>query len=135
MWRHAREGDSRCAQIGLDAIIPVIFILAAAATPSTIAAPPTDACPLLTSAEVGAIVGATVGAGAHITPTYLKSCTWTPPGGATKDFATLILALETANSFETAKSMMQAATQSHNNNPKTPLTVTQVNGVGTTPIT
>ena len=56
----------------LGAIIAAIFIIVAAAAPSAVAAPPSDACPLLTPAEISAVVGVSVGAGAHMTPTYLK---------------------------------------------------------------
>ena len=38
----------------------------------------TDACTLLTPAQVGAAVGEPVKDGTHVTPTFLKTCTWTP---------------------------------------------------------
>ena len=117
------------SKIGLGAIILAVLIVAASA-PSATATPPTDACPLLTPAEVSAVVGVTVGAGSHMTPTYLKSCTWAPPSGATKDFATLILALESASSFQAAKAMLQAATQSPDNSGKNRLTMTSASGIG-----
>jgi len=114
------------SKTGLGAIILAILILAAAA-PSATAAPPTDACPLLTPAEISAVVGVTVGAGAHITPTYLKSCTWAPAGGATKDSATLLLALESAASYQSAKAMLQALANSQG---KGGITMTPASGIG-----
>ncbi|MBS0396901.1 MAG: hypothetical protein JSR54_19935, partial [Proteobacteria bacterium] len=38
----------------------------------------TDACTLATPAQVGAAVHVSVGAGTHVTPTFVKTCTWTP---------------------------------------------------------
>jgi hypothetical protein len=115
------------SKYSLGAIIAAIFIIAAAAAPSAAAAPPTDACPLLTPAEVSAVVGVSVGAGSHITPTYLKSCTWAPPGGATKDFTTLLLALESAASYQSAKAMLQAVANSQG---KGGITMTPASGIG-----
>lgn len=113
----------------LGAIIAAIFIIAAAA-PSSAAAPPTDACPLLTSAEISAVVGVTVGAGTHITPTYLKSCQWEPPGGATVQFGSVLLALESAASWQSAKAMLQAVANAPNNNKKGGITMTPASGIG-----
>jgi hypothetical protein len=112
---------------GLGAILAAIFIVAAAAAPSAAAAPPSDACPLLTPAEVSAVVGVSVGAGSHITPTYVKSCTWAPAGGATKDFTTLVLALEPAASYQSAKAMLQAVANSQG---KGGITMTPASGIG-----
>jgi hypothetical protein len=111
----------------LGAIILAVLIVAAAAAPSAAAAPPSDACPLLTPAEVSAVVGVSVGAGTHITPTYLKSCTWSPSGGASKDFTTLVLALEPAASYQSAKAMLQAVANSQG---KGGITMTPASGIG-----
>ena len=40
------------------------------------AAAPTDACQVLSAAQVSAAVGATVEEGTHVTPTFTKTCTW-----------------------------------------------------------
>jgi hypothetical protein len=40
----------------------------------------TDACTLVTPAQVGAVVGGAVSDGTHVTPTFVKTCTWTPSG-------------------------------------------------------
>jgi hypothetical protein len=111
----------------LGAIILAVLIVAAAAAPSTAAAPPSDACPLLTPAEISAVVGVSVGAGTHITPTYVKSCTWSPSGGTTKDFTTLVLALESAASYQSAKAMLQAVANSQG---KGGITMTPASGIG-----
>jgi hypothetical protein len=48
-----------------------------------------DACSLLTSAEVGAALGAAAGAGEPVTPTDHKVCTWKASDG--KSWVTLML--------------------------------------------
>ncbi len=114
------------SKTSLGAIILAVLIVAAAA-PSATAAPPTDACPLLTPAEISAIVGVTVGAGSHMTPTSVKSCVWAPPGGPTKDFANVVLVLESAASWQSAKAMLQAVANSQG---KGGITMTPASGVG-----
>jgi hypothetical protein len=117
-------------KINLVAIILAIFIAGAAAPPAT-AAPPSDACPLLTQAEVSAVVGVKVGVGEHMTPTYLKSCVWTPPGGATVEFANVLLSLESAAAWQSSKAMLQAVANSGGKDSKeNGVTMTPVSGIG-----
>jgi hypothetical protein len=61
----------------------------------------TDACALLTPAQVGAAVGFPVGKGTHVTPTFLKTCTWTGSNGTGPQFVTLNL--QTGAFFDGAK--------------------------------
>ena len=61
----------------------------------------TDACTVLTQAQVAAAVGETVSAGAHVTPTFVKTCTWSP-SGKTKLVA-VTLNLQTAAYYDGAK--------------------------------
>lgn len=117
------------SQTGLGAVIVAVLIIAAA-PPSAAPAPPTDACPLLTQAEVSAVVGVAVGAGKHITPTYLKSCQWAPPGGATVQFGSVLLALESAASWQSAKAMLQAVANAPNDSKKGGITMTPASGIG-----
>ena len=63
----------------------------------------TDACTLLTPAQVGAAVGVSVSQGQHVTPTFVKTCTWTASGSANVKFVTLNL--QPAESFEGGKQM------------------------------
>jgi hypothetical protein len=58
-----------------------LFWLCAAAAPWA-AQVETDACTLLTPVEIGAVIGVPVGAGTHLTPAFLKTCTWAPTGPA-----------------------------------------------------
>ncbi len=54
------------------------FVLTAAVP--VIAAPPTDACAVLSSAQVSAAVGQTVGNGTGMGPGMMHTCTWTAQG-------------------------------------------------------
>jgi hypothetical protein len=57
---------------------PVItaLIVGAAIAHSANAAPPDDACSLLTPGQVSAGLGVPVGEGTYIVPTFKKTCTW-----------------------------------------------------------
>jgi len=63
---------SRLCSLLLLGVVTVTVI-----TVPAIAAAPTDACQVLTVAQVSAAVGTTVEAGTHVTPTFTKTCTWT----------------------------------------------------------
>ncbi len=43
------------------------------------AAPPENACAVLTADQISRAIGAPVGNGSYVTPTFKKSCTWTAP--------------------------------------------------------
>ena len=60
-----------------------------------------DACALLTPAEVSAAAAFTVQAGTHVTPTFLKTCTWTGSNSSGVQFVTLNL--QTTAFFDGAK--------------------------------
>jgi hypothetical protein len=61
----------------------------------------TDACTLLTAAQVSAAVRTPVGEGTHVTPTFVKTCTWTPSGKA--KVGSVTLNLQTAAAYEGGK--------------------------------
>lgn len=61
----------------------------------------TDACTLLSEAQVGAAVGGTVSAGTHVTPTFVKTCTWMPAGKSR--IASVTLNLQTAAFYDGGK--------------------------------
>ena len=70
----------------------------------------TDACGLLTQAQVGAAAGFAVDKGTHVTPTFVKTCTWTGSNSSGAQIVTLNL--QTATFFDGAKkqgAMMSAA--------------------------
>jgi len=61
----------------------------------------TDACTLLTAAQVSAAVGTPVGEGTHVTPTFVKTCTWTP--SAKSKVVAVTLNLQTATWYDGSK--------------------------------
>jgi hypothetical protein len=66
------------------------------------AAPPTDACALLSQSQVAAALGVEVDAGEHVLGTL--ACRWTERGKSPgSDVARLQIALATARSFEIGK--------------------------------
>lgn len=68
----------------------------------------TDACSLLSTAQVGAAVGGPVHDGAHVTPTFVRTCTWTPAGKS--QLGTVTLNLQTAAFYDGAKRQATIAT-------------------------
>ncbi len=67
----------------------------------------TDACTLLTPAQVGAVVGGAVSDGTHVTPTFVKTCTWTPSGKS--KVVSVTLNLQTAASYDGGKRQVTMA--------------------------
>jgi len=68
----------------------------------------TDACSLLTPAQVSAVIGVPVGAGEHVTPTFVKTCTWKPTGGS--DIRAVTVNLQTSAFYDGAKQKASNAT-------------------------
>ena len=60
-----------------------------------------DACTFLTPPQVGAVVGVPVSDGTHVTPTFVKTCTWTPSGKSR--IGSVTLNLQTAAFYDGAK--------------------------------
>src|SRR5215510_3218448 len=79
-----------------------------AISPSAFSAAQRDACTVVTTAQVSAAVGFTVGDGTHVTPTFVKTCTWSASGGAGVQTVTLLL--ETGTFFDGAKRQANFAT-------------------------
>ena len=61
----------------------------------------TDACTLLTPVQVAAAVGGAVSDGTHVTPTFVKTCTWTPSGKS--KLGSVTLNLQTAAFYDGGK--------------------------------
>ncbi len=80
----------------------LLYGLFAAAMPLTARAD-TDACNVLTAAQVGAAVGIAVSEGQHVTPTFVRTCTWNASGTSDVKFVTLYL--QTAADYEGGKQM------------------------------
>jgi hypothetical protein len=89
------------SKISLGAVIAAIFIAGAATAPAN-AAPPDDACSLLTQAQVSVAVSVSVGAGAY-QGTYKKTCTWNAVSPATKSAKYVTLLLEGLDAYQAGK--------------------------------
>jgi len=93
------------------ALVGICAVFAVSVIPlSSQAKADTDACALLTAAQVGAAAGFPVSQGKHVTPTFVKTCTWSGTGGGVVQ--TVTLNLQTGAFFDGAKkqaSMMAAA--------------------------
>jgi hypothetical protein len=105
------------SKISLGAVIAAIFI-AGAATPPANAAPPDDACSLLTQAQVSVAVSVSVGAGAY-QGTYKKTCTWNAVSPATKSAKYVTLLLEGLDAYQAGKLA-----------PVKTIVVTSISGIG-----
>jgi hypothetical protein len=103
-----------------------ILLLIAVMAPSASAAPSDDACLLITQAQLSEVLGVSMAAGQHTTPTYVKTCTWVPSSGATPTLKFVTLNLESSDKFEAAKKMMSQMAQMQPKN----ATFTQASGVG-----
>lgn len=86
----------------LAALYAASLVAWAAAMPSTAHAD-TDACAVLTPAQVGAAAGVAVSAGTHVTPTYVRTCTWTAGGSSNVKAVTLYL--QPAAAYDGGKQM------------------------------
>ncbi len=118
-------------RISLAAFTIAIFLAVAGASPAVGAQTANDACSLLNQAQVSTAVGATVGAGTHVTPSYLKTCTWTVPGAPTKGVKSVTLSLQPGNSFASAKMFMeQAKAMGKNERGAAQISNASVSGIG-----
>jgi len=84
------------------ALCAASFCLCTAALPSAARAD-TDACTLLTPAQVGETVGVSVADGKHVTSSYVRTCTWSPSGRS--DVKAVTLYLQTAAAYDGGKQM------------------------------
>jgi len=63
----------------------------------------TDACTVLTTAQVSTAIGMPVGAGTHVTPTFVKTCTWNP--SSSSEVSAVTLYLQTVAAYDGGKHM------------------------------
>ena len=94
------------------------LLLAMSSMRASYAAPPTDACSLLTAAQVSAILGASVGAGEKILPNSAAFCGWEVPGQKNSDRKRVVLNIyiqmgsrTPVQRFNTAKTPIQGITK------------------------
>ena len=74
------------------------FVLLTAEVVPAFAASPTDACSVLTAAQVSSAIGSAVANGTYDAPGFTKTCTWTIPTGGS-----VTLQLQTLNFFNAGK--------------------------------
>jgi hypothetical protein len=118
-------------RISVAAFTIAIFLTIAGALPAVGVQTPNDACSLLTQDQVSTATGVKVGAGTHVTPTYVKTCTWTVPGAATKGVKSVTLSLQPGNSFASAKMFMeQSKMMAMNKKGAAQFSNTSVSGIG-----
>jgi hypothetical protein len=121
------------AKTRLGAVLVAIFIGGIITAPAAAAAPPNDACLFLTQAQVSAALGISMAAGTHVSSTILKTCTWEPSEGATKDVKDITFTLQTAEEYEVGKKTIEqiAATMKAENDEDSPAPViTPASGIG-----
>lgn len=91
----------------LSVLWTVPLCLCATALPS-IARAETDACTMLTQAEIASAVGVPVVAGSHVTPTYVKTCVWNP-AAAGSAIKSVTIFVQTAAAYDSGKQQITAA--------------------------
>ena len=107
------------SRISVALAIAAIIIFTSAAAPSANAAPPDDACALLTPAQVSVVAGVPVKDGQYVTPAKKETCTWTASKPAEKSTKMVTLFLEGLPMFQASKKPLVNT-----------ITVTPVSGLG-----
>lgn len=77
-------------KVALQTILLGCFLFVAGTWQAASAAPPTDACALLTPAQVRAVLGVTVGDGQHLFPSSSTLCGYGRPGAPKRVVVALI---------------------------------------------
>ncbi len=121
------------SKTSLGAALAAIFIALATTLASAAAAPPEDACSLVTQAQVSAALGVSMDAGSHVTPTFLRTCTWDPSGSSGNGVSALTLYIQSADQYEAGKRMLEqmgamAKVEKHENSK--PPVITPLSGIG-----
>lgn len=107
-------------------VTAAFLIFGASSAPIAYAAPPTDACKLLTKAQIKSATGAAVSDGSHPMATFKKMCTWSGSGKGAGSITRITLNLESAASYQSAKAMLQAVASS----PQAGINMTPAPGIG-----
>jgi len=111
-------------------LLPALLALALlfAVVPGVSAAPTDDACALVTQAQVSAALGVPVNAGTHVTPTFTKTCTFTPAAGKTADVSAVTVSLHDGTVYQAGKQMIAAAAAADGKDPSQ--VAASVGGIG-----
>jgi len=115
-----KEANDMRSATGLALLVVATFIVGAAAAPAANAAPPDDACSLLTDAQVSTALSVPVGPGSYQIPTFKKTCTWNATGDVAKGAKYVTLMLEGLDAYQAGKVTRQMKTMS----------VTPASGIG-----
>ncbi len=121
------------SKICLGAAIAAIFIVSAATAPSANAAPPDDACALLTQAQVSAALGVSVDPGTHLTPTSMKTCMWNEANAPMMGRKSVGVSLKTVDGYNSSKKLMEqtaAQMKAEKDADAGQLEVTPISGIG-----
>jgi len=89
------------------AIAGGLLFVATGIVPVAYAAPPSDACALVTPAQVSAVLGVPVGAGEHIVPSNTTLCGYGGAGAAKR----VVMAIIKVTMFTNEKTPMQGVTE------------------------
>ena len=122
-----------CAKSSLIVFTTAIFVFAMAAVSLASAAPPEDSCKLLTQAQMTAALGVPMGAGSHVPPPFLKTCTWSPVGGAGQNVKFVTFSYQPADSFADTKRLAQqteAAMKTQGDKDAAPMANASASGIG-----
>lgn len=92
----------------ISALIVAALTLIAANAPSVKAGPPSDACSLLTQAQVSAAVGFAVDAGIHPTPKNPRACLWAESNPSGFEHKTITVRLIAADAYGSSRKLMEA---------------------------
>ena len=85
------------------AILSLLLGISAILPDRAAAAPPTDACALLTPAQIGTALGVTMAAGVPVTPTVRTSCKWLESGVDSMKAKTVIISIKSVQAYEMGK--------------------------------
>jgi len=122
-----------CSKTCLGAALAAVFIALATTLASAAAEPSNDACSLVTQSQVSAALGVSMGSGSHVTPTFLRTCTWNPSGSSGNGVRALTLYIQSADQYEAGKQMLEqmrtmAKVEKHGNSQ--PPVITPLSGIG-----
>lgn len=94
-------------RLGVCRIAAVIVVLCGGAVRPASSVPDSDACKMVTPAQLSSALGVKMAEGKHTTETYVKTCTWNTAEKATPELKFVTLDLETPEQFDAGKRMAE----------------------------
>jgi hypothetical protein len=82
---------------------------------------PEDACQYIAPSELQTLLGMPFGAGEHVTPDYVKTCTWQPSAGGSGLVQYVTLSFQPGATYAQAKAMLRGPV----------IALSPVSGIGT----